>query len=74
MDHETEGNFYAVWQIKDDLYAEKSRILNELHDHSTSMWANPQDYDRERTLELSARIEEINRILDGIRLGYYKNP
>ena len=74
MDHETEGNFYAVWQIKDDLYAEKSRILNELHEQSTSMWNNPKGYDRERTLKLSARIEEINRILDGIRLGYYRNP
>lgn len=75
MDHETEGNFYAVWQIKDDLNREKQMILDELYGISTSMWQNNgSDYDKERTLELSARVEDINRILDGIRLGYYRSP
>ena len=75
MDHETEGNFYVVWQIKDDLNREKQMILDELYGISTSMWQNNgSDYDKERTLELSARVEDINRILDGIRLGYYRSP
>ena len=75
MDYETEGNFYAVWKIQDDLKKEKERLINSLYDVSTSMWnANASDYSREETARISARVEEITKILDGIRLGYYKEP
>ena len=75
MDYETEGNFYAVWKIQEDLKKEKERLINSLYDVSTSMWnANASDYSPEETAKISARVEEITRILDGIRLGYYKEP
>ena len=74
MEFETEGNFYAVWKIKEDLRAEKNRLINELSDVSTSMWVNPTGYDKDETVRISVRVEEINTILDNIRLGKYEVP
>ena len=77
MDYEKEGNFYAVWRIKDDLAKEKQRLIDHLYDISTSMWgANDvaESYNREETIMISARVDEITKILDAIRLGYYKLP
>ena len=77
MDYEKEGNFYAVWKIKDDLGKEKQRLIEYLYDISTTMWGEgdiTESYNREETILVSARVEEITKILDGIRLGYYKLP
>ena len=74
MEFENKGDFYAVWKIKEDLQAEKSRLINSLSDISTSMWANPTDYDKDETIRITLRVEEITAILDNIRLGRYEAP
>ena len=76
MEFENEGKYYAVWHIKEDLGKEKAKLIDEMYAGSLDGFfgMNNNGLDPDETIKKTLRIEEITRILDAIRLGYYKAP
>ena len=72
MTHETSGNWYPVFDIKRDLNKEKQDILDEIYSQSTSVWGGYNEENNKFVVDKMKRVEEINRILQAIQLGYYK--
>ena len=69
MTHETSGDWYPIWEIKQDLNKEKSQAIDDIYSHSTSMWGSQSEEHSEFTAKKMERVEEINRILYMIRFG-----
>ena len=76
MEFEKEGNYYAQWHVTSDLKKEKQRLLDEMYKESIDGFygATDSNLSPDEVISISLRIEEITRILDAIRLGYYKAP
>ena len=77
MEFEKEGTYFAVYEIKRDLQTEKQKLLDDLWYGTTASWGgSSEEYQagNEFIINTMARVEEINRILQGIKLGYYKSP
>ena len=75
MEFEKEGTYYAAWHIKEDLSKEKSSLIDLLYKGSIDgFYGSPNNMTPDETIAVTLRIEEITRILDAIRLGYYKAP
>ena len=71
-----QGNWHAQYIIVDDLKREKQRLIDEMYKGSVDgFWGvNDNGMTPDEMIEVTLRIEEITRILDAIRLGYYKAP
>lgn len=74
MEFEKEGNYYAVYQIKQDLGKEKQQLLDHLWHGSNASWGGADTQKNEFIIATMTRVEEINRILQALDLGYYKAP
>lgn len=74
MEFEREGSYYAVFHIKEDLRHEKQTLLNQLWHGSDATWGGQNDAKNQFIRDTMTRVEEINRILQAIDLGYYKSP
>ena len=77
MEFEKEGTYYAVYEIKRDLQTEKQNLLDNLWYASMDTWGgSSEEYQagNEFIIKTMERVEEINRILQAINLGYYKSP
>lgn len=76
MEFENHGTYYAVWEIKQDLAKEKNALMDMLYSGSLNGFygAGGNNLSEEESLRISVRIEEITRILQGIKLGYYNSP
>ena len=74
MEYEKEGNYYAQWHIKEDLSKEKQSLLDAMYSGSINGFfgATNEELTPDEIIEMKLRIEEITRILNAIRLGYYK--
>lgn len=74
MEFENHGTYYAQWHIKEDLGKEKQELLNLLYSESVNGFfgATNESLSPDDVIEVKLRIEEITRILNAIRLGYYK--
>ena len=70
------GTWHCQYIMVDELKKEKLRLINEMYKGSLDGFygLNDNGYDEEEVLKMTLRIEEITRILDAIRLGYYKAP
>lgn len=74
MEFEKHGTYYAVWFIKEDLYKEKRDLLDLMYSSTINGFygATTEGLDPDDVIAMTLRVEEITRILDAIRLGYYK--
>ena len=74
MEYEKHGTYYAQWHIKEDLSREKQDLLGVLYSESVNGFfgATNEVLSPDDVIRVKLRIEEITRILDAIRLGYYK--
>ena len=69
------GTYYVEYEIRRDLAREKEELSNYLYDTSTSMWGQSGSIEnRDDLIKVMARIEDINEILNNIKIGIYKNP
>ena len=73
---ENEAKYVAAYHIKDDLKREKAELIDKLYAGSIDGFfgMNNNGLDPDEIIKKTLRIEEITRILDAIRLGYYKAP
>ena len=71
-----QGTWQCQYIIVDDLKREKVRLIDEMYKGSVDGFWGVQDNGMtpDEMIETTLRIEEITRILDAIRLGYYKAP
>ena len=74
MEFEKEGSYYAVYQIKEDLNAEKSQLLDHLWHGSNASWGGADTQKNQFIIDTMTRVEEINRILQAVDLGFYNAP
>ena len=76
MEYEKEGNYYAQWHVVEDLKKEKVRLLDEMYKGSIDGFYGLDDNQMtpDDVITATLRVEEITRILEAIRLGYYKEP
>ena len=60
----------------DELKKENMRLIDEMYKASIDGFygMNNNDLSPDEIIEKTLRIEELTRILDAIRLGYYKAP
>lgn len=73
--NDRKGTYQAMWFLKKDLKEEKMQLLDSMRDmSSTHLGEVDEDFYRIWTEELSARLEEINRILMNIECGLYEAP
>lgn len=74
MEFENYGNYYAQWHIKEDLRKEKQSLLDAMYSSSINGFfgATNEELTPDEIIEMKLRIEEITRIQNAIRLGYYK--
>ena len=74
MEYENHGTYYAQWHIKEDLSKEKQSLLDAMYSGSINGFfgATNGELTHDQVLQMTLRVEEITRILDAIRLGYYK--
>lgn len=70
------GTWHCQYILTDDLKKEKVRLLDEMYKGSLDGFfgASTQGPTQDEIIEMTLRVEEITRILDAIRLGYYKAP
>ena len=73
---ENEAKYVAAYHIKDDLAREKAEIIEKLYAGSIDGFfgINNNGMTPDEMIEATLRVEEITRILDAVRLGYYKAP
>ena len=69
-----EGNYYAIWFIKQDLMEEKNALLESMRDMSMSYRGDDPDFIIDWRDEFTARIEEINDILYKVNTKAYTAP
>ena len=71
-----QGTWHCQYILTDDLKREKVRLIDEMYKGSVDGFWGVQDNGMtpDEMIEATLRIEEITRILDAIRLGYYKAP
>ena len=68
------GTYYVEYEIRRDLVREKEDLSNYLYDASTSLWGQSGSIDnRDDLIKVMARIEDINVILNNLKIGIYKN-
>lgn len=74
MEFENHGTYYAQWHIKEDLGKEKQSLLDAMYSGSINGFfgATNEGLTPDEIIEMKLRIEEITRILQAIKLGYYK--
>ena len=70
------GTWHCQYIIKEELKKEKARLIDQMYTGSIDGFygLNDNGLSPDEMIELTLRIEEITRILDAIRLGYYKSP
>ena len=71
-----EAKYVAAYHIKDDLQREKAAIIEKLYAGSIDGFfgINNNGMTPDEMIAATLRVEEITRILDAVRLGYYKAP
>lgn len=70
------GTWHCQYIMTDELKKEKVRLIEEMYKGSIDGFygLNDNQMTPDEMIETTLRIEEITRILDSIRLGYYKAP
>ena len=69
------GTYYVEYEIRRDLAREREDLSNYLYDTSTRMWGKSGSIEnRDDLIKVMARIEDINEILNNLKIGVYKNP
>ena len=70
------GTWHCQYIMVDELKKEKLRLIDEMYAGSLDGFygMNNNGLDPDEIIEKTLRIEELTRILDAIRLGYYKAP
>lgn len=70
------GTWHCQYIMTDELKKEKARLIDQMYTGSIDGFygLNDNGLSPDEMIELTLRIEEITRILDAIRLGYYKSP
>ena len=70
------GTWHCQYIMVDELKKEKMRLIDEVYKGSIDGFygMNNNDLSPDEVIEKTLRIEDLTRILDAIRLGYYKDP